>query len=69
MLGKSAICLPNLGLVERQFSSLVATLGNFFHNDIQMDAEIRSTYRVGDGDCKTNDGEGKILFQPVFPAS
>ena len=32
MLGESVTCSPNLGLVERQFSSLVATLGNFFHD-------------------------------------
>ena len=46
MLGESAICSPNLGLVERQFSSLVATLGNFSHNDIQKDAEVRTTALV-----------------------
>ena len=43
MLGKSAICSPNLGLVERLLSSLVATLGNFSQKDIQKDAEIRPT--------------------------
>ena len=46
MLGKSAICSPNLDLVERQFFSLVATLGNFTHNDIQEDANIRPTELV-----------------------
>lgn len=46
MLGESAICSHNLGRVERQFSSLVATLGKFSHNDIQKDAEIRPTELV-----------------------
>ena len=32
MLGEFAICSPNLGLVEPQFSSLVATLGKFSQN-------------------------------------
>ena len=43
MLGESAICSLNLGLVERQLSSLVATSGNFSHNDIQKEVEIRPT--------------------------
>ncbi|KAG9083035.1 hypothetical protein FRC06_004718 [Ceratobasidium sp. 370] len=26
-------------------------------------------YGVGQGDCKTNDGTSRVLFQPIFPAS
>lgn len=26
-------------------------------------------FGVGGGDCRTNDGTNKVLFQPAFPAS
>lgn len=26
-------------------------------------------FGVGGGDCKSNDGTGKVKFQPAFPAS
>ena len=43
MLGESVTCSPNLGLVERQFSSLAATLGNFSHDgDIQAKRMLKS---------------------------
>lgn len=46
MLGKFAICLLSLDLVEQQLSSLVATSGNFFYHDIGKDTEFKLTELV-----------------------
>ena len=68
MLGEFAKRSPNLEVAERQPSFQVVTTGNVSYNDV-CNQRLKSNYRVGGGDCLTNDDKPRVLYQPLFPAS
>jgi hypothetical protein len=69
MQSKSATSLLNLVQSAALYSSPVVTSGKAPSEHCNPCACLNFSGSVGGGDCKTNDGTNKKIFQPAFPAS